>query len=170
MSRGVIIGSIVAFVVTVVAVVGVALVAIPALEGDAKPTGDPAVFVEQVVGYIVADDYTSAWGSLFPAHQRVARQTEYVDCEMQRPVSSTLGSIDVLRVSDRKLRIPGESGRADVKAVTLRIQPPERAGREGDLQAHVQRGGVRIGVDVDPDAEPLPALPRRLLRDGVATP
>ena len=121
MSRGVIIGSIVAFVVTVVAVVGVALVAIPALEGDAKPTGDPAVFVKQVVGYIVADDYTSAWGSLYPAHQRVARQTEYVECERQRPVSSTLGSIDVLRVSDRKLRIPGESGRADVKAVTLRI-------------------------------------------------
>jgi hypothetical protein len=36
--------------------VGVALVAIPALEGGAKPTGDPAVFVKQVVGYIVADD------------------------------------------------------------------------------------------------------------------
>jgi hypothetical protein len=117
----VIIGSIVAFVVTVVAVVGVTLVAIPALEVDAKPTGDPAVFVKQVVRYIVADDYTSAWGSLYPAHQRVARQTEYVGCEMQRPVSSTLGSIDVLRVSDRKLRIPGQSGRADVKAVTLRI-------------------------------------------------
>ena len=121
MSRGVIIGSVVAFVVTVVAVVGVALVAIPAHGGDTKPCGDPAVFVEQVVGYIVADDYASAWGSLYPAHQRVARQTESVDCEIQRPVSSTLGSIDVLRVSDRKLRIPGESGRADVKAVTLRI-------------------------------------------------
>src|SRR6187455_1342131 len=67
-SRGVIVGSVVAFVVTVVAVVGVALVAIPAHGGDTKPSGDPAVFVEQVVGYIVADDYASAWGSLYPAH------------------------------------------------------------------------------------------------------
>ncbi len=120
MSRGVIIGSVVAFVATVAAVVGVVLVAIPALDSD-QPSGDPAVFVEQVVGYIVADDYASAWGSLYPAHQRVARRTEYVDCELQRPVSSTLGSIDVLRVSDRKLRIPGEPGRTDVKAVTVRI-------------------------------------------------
>ena len=98
MSRGVIIGSVVAFVATVAAVVGVVLVAIPALDSD-QPSGDPAVFVEQVVGYIVADDYASAWGSLYPAHQRVARRTEYVDCELQRPVSSTLGSIDVLRVN-----------------------------------------------------------------------
>ena len=116
-SRRLLIGLAAAFVAAVLGVVGV----VHALSPQDGPSGDPADFMTTIVGYIVADDYTSAWGSLYPAHQRVARQTEYVDCEMQRPVSSTLGSIDVLRVSDRKLRIPGESGRADVKAVTLRI-------------------------------------------------
>ena len=121
MSRRVMFVMAVAFVAAVAAVVGLALVAIPAREGDDGPTGDPAVFVKEVVGFIVADDYESAWGSLYPAHKLVAKETEYVDCELQRPVASTLGSIDVIRVSDRKLHIPGEQGRADVKAVTLRI-------------------------------------------------
>src|SRR5262249_33862481 len=74
------------------------------------------------------DDYAAAWSSLYPAHQRVALESEYVDCEMQRPVASTLASIDVLRVRDRKLHVPGEPGRVNVKAVTLRISVQNSVG------------------------------------------
>jgi hypothetical protein len=117
-SRRLIVLLVVAFVAAIVVVFGTARV----LSADAEgPSGDPAAFVTQIVGYIVADDYTSAWGSLYPAHKLVALENEYVDCEMQRPVASTLGSVDVVRVRDRKLHVPGEAGRVDAKAVTLRI-------------------------------------------------
>jgi hypothetical protein len=94
---------------------------IHALDGPDGPSGDPADFMTTIVGYIVADDYASAWDSLYPAHKLVALQKEYVDCELQRPVASKLGSIDVLRVRDRKLHVPGDTGRVDAKAVTLRV-------------------------------------------------
>jgi hypothetical protein len=117
MSRRLTIGVVVAFVATVAVVVG----AVHVLSAESGPRDDPAAFVSKIVGYIVADNYASAWGSLYPAHKLVALESEYVGCEMQRPVASKLGSIDVLRVQDRKLHIPGEQGRVDAKAVTLRI-------------------------------------------------
>src|SRR5262249_22259018 len=111
--------SIAAFLATVVLVVVGSVRVLAAHDG--QPSGDPAEFVTQIVGYIVADNYAAAWSSLYPAHKRVALRSEYVDCEMQQPVASTLGSIAVVRVRDRKLHVPGEPGRVDAKAVTLRI-------------------------------------------------
>lgn len=118
MSRRLIVGSAAAFVATAAVVVVTARIV---RANDSEPSGDPAAFVREIVGYIVADDYASAWTSLYPAHQRVALENEYVDCELQRPVASKLGSIDVLGVRDRKLHVPGEQGRVDAKAVTVRI-------------------------------------------------
>jgi hypothetical protein len=117
-SRRLIAGSAAVFVATVVLVVGSARVV---GAHDGQPSGSPADFVTQVVGYIVADDYASAWTSLYPAHKLVALENEYVDCELQRPVASKLGSIDVLGIRDRKLHVPGDRGRVDAKAVTVRI-------------------------------------------------
>ena len=116
-SRRLLIGLAAAFVAAVLGVVGV----VHALSPQDGPSGDPADFMTTIVGYIVADDYASAWDSLYPAHKLVALQREYVDCELQRPVASRLGSIDVLRVRDRKLHVPGDTGSVDAKAVTLRV-------------------------------------------------
>ena len=118
MSRRVLVASLAAFVVAVAGTVVLAR----AVVGGSEPRDDPAAFVTKIVGFIVADDYPSAWSSLYPAHQQIALENEYVDCELQRPVSSTLDSISVLRVRDRKLHIPGEAGRVEAKAVTLRIE------------------------------------------------
>ena len=58
---------------------------------------------------------------MYPAHKLIAPRREYVDCELRSPVGWTLRSIDVLRVTDRQLRIPGEPERVAAKAVTLRV-------------------------------------------------
>ena len=116
-SRRLLIGLAAAFVAAVLGVVGL----VHALNPQDRPSGDPADFMTTIVGYIVADDYASAWDSLYPPHKLVALQQEYVDCELQRPVASKLGSIDVLGVRDRKLHVPGDTGRVDAKAVTLRV-------------------------------------------------
>ena len=106
-----------AFAAAVLGVVGLVHV----LDAQDGPSGDPADFMTTIVGYIVADDYAAAWNSLYPAHKLVALRKEYVDCELQRPLNSKLGSIDVLGVRDRKLHVPGDEGSVDAKAVTLRV-------------------------------------------------
>ena len=116
-SRRLLIGLVVAFIAAVLGVVGL----VHALNAQDGPSGDPAAFMTTIVGYIVADDYASAWNSLYPAHKLVALRNEYVDCELQRPLNSKLGSIDVLEVRDRKLHVPGDEGSVDAKAVTLRV-------------------------------------------------
>ena len=121
MQRSVIAGSTIAFVVAALAAAWLLSTVIPVNGHAATPHGDPAAFVSQVVRLIVADDYDSAWISLYPAHQQVATKSEYIACEKRTPVGSTLRSIDVVRVADRLLRIPGEPQRVPVKAVTLRI-------------------------------------------------
>ena len=121
MQRSVIAGSIIAFVAAALAAAWILSTVIPANGRAATPHGDPAAFVSQVVRLIVADDYDSAWISLYPAHQQVATKSEYIACEQKTPVGSTLRAIDVVRVADRLLRIPGEPQRVPVKAVTLRI-------------------------------------------------
>jgi hypothetical protein len=119
--RRVVAASVIAFL----AGVGIAVllsVALPAVgSGDSGPRDDPAEFVSRIVGSIVADDYATAWGSLYPAHQLIAPRREYVSCELRTPVGWTLRSIDVLRITDRQLRIPGEPQRVAAKAVTLRV-------------------------------------------------
>ena len=70
---------------------------------------------------IVSDDYATAWTTLYPPHQAVAGSDEYVACEMQSPVGWKLRSISVVRVKDRKLRVPGDAKTSTAKAVTLRL-------------------------------------------------
>ena len=119
--RSVIAGSIIAFVAAALAAAWILSAVLPAQGHAAAPHGNPAAFVSKVVRLIVADDYDSAWISLYPAHQQVATRSEYVACEQKSPVGSTLRSIDVVRVADRLVHIPGEPQRVRVKAVTLRI-------------------------------------------------
>jgi hypothetical protein len=121
--RRVVVGSLIAFLAAAGAVVLLLSHTLPAVGGgDSSPREDPAAFVSQIVGLIVADDYAAAWNSLNPAHKQVAPKREYVECEVSTRVDSSLKSIDVVRVADRLLRIPGASQSVTAKAVTLRIE------------------------------------------------
>jgi hypothetical protein len=121
--RPVIVGSLIAVAASAALVVLLLSHARPGLGGgDSSPRNDPAAFVSRIVGLIVADDYAAAWRSLNPAHQEIAPQSEYVECELTTRVGSSLKSIDVVRVADRLLRIPGASQSVTAKAITLRIE------------------------------------------------
>jgi hypothetical protein len=130
--RSVIVGLALAFVAAAAA--AAALVSLT--RSDAGARGDPAAFVSRIVTFVVADDYDAAWGSLYPAHKLVAPRREYVDCELRSPVGASLRSIDVLRVTDRSVRIPGQSKRVDAKAVTLRVRIENTAVQTSDAFRH----------------------------------
>jgi hypothetical protein len=136
LERRIIVASLVAFVAATAGVVLLLTATLPAIGGESGPRDDPAVFVSRIVGLIVADEYASAWGSLYPAHKLVAPESEYVDCELKTPVGWNLKSIDVLRVTERELRIPGESQRVAAKAVTLRIKIENEALRTKNTFRH----------------------------------
>ena len=121
--------------------------------------------MSQVVRLIVADDYDSAWISLYPAHQQVATRSEYVACEQKTPVGSTLRSINVVRVADRLLRIPGEPQRVPVKAVTLRITLADTLGTKSAFSHTFNAVPAGSTVGLDPDPEPLRALSHGRLRE-----
>jgi hypothetical protein len=125
--------SVVAFVA---AAVTAALLAARLPHGEAGPSDDPGRFVSRIVTLVLADDYESAWASLYPAHQKVAPRGEYVACELRTPVGASLRSIDIVRIADRSLHVPGEQGRIAVKAVTLRITLENEALRENEVFSH----------------------------------
>ena len=128
MQRRVMVGSLTALVASAGAVVLLLSHALPGVGGgESSPRDDPAAFVSQIVGLIVADDYAAAWSSLNPAHKQVAPKREYVECELSARVGSSLKSIDVIRAAERLLRIPGESQSVPVTAVTLRIETENTA-------------------------------------------
>jgi hypothetical protein len=129
--RKVIVGSALAFVAAAVTAAAIVSLTRPGAE-----RGDPGAFVSRIVALVLADDYGAAWRSLYPAHQLVAPRREYVDCELRTPVGASLRSIDVLRVADRSLRIPGQSERVTAKAVTLRVRIENVALRTTDAFRH----------------------------------
>lgn len=129
MQRRVRLGSLIVFVAAAAAVGLLLPRELPARSGS-RPLGDPAVFVSGVVRLIVADDYAAAWTSLNPAHKQVAPRREYVACERRSLMQSRLRSIEVVRVANRLLRIPGASRSVRAKAVTLRLTVENVAVRE----------------------------------------
>jgi hypothetical protein len=121
MQRTVVVGSIAAFVVALVATVILLPAAHPS-SGRTLPPEDAATFLTRIVGYIVSDDYDRAWPSLYPAQQSVAPRDEYVACERLTPVGWALRSVDVVRVRETHRRIPGATEPTAVTAVTLRLR------------------------------------------------
>ena len=119
MRRSLIAGLVVVFAASVAATV----LGLDALRGSTgSPTEQPDTFVSRIVSQIVSDDYATAWTTLYPPHQAVARSDEYIACEMRSPVGWKLSSISVVRVKDRQLRVPGDSKTSAAKAVTLRLR------------------------------------------------
>ena len=122
MRRRIIVGSLIAFGAAAGAVVLLLSLGAPGVGGgNSDSRDDPAIFVSQIVGLIVEDDYAAAWDSLNPAHKEIAPRREYVECELSTPIGSSLKSVDVIRAAERLLRIPAGL-RASATAVTLRIE------------------------------------------------
>ena len=127
MQRSVVLGSIVAFIAAAVASALVVASALPATGEAGPPRADRATFVIRVVDLVVSDDYASVWPSLYPPHQDVAPRDEYVSCELRTPVGWELRSAKVLRVVERRRRIPGDDSAKPVSLVTLRLRIVNRA-------------------------------------------
>jgi len=125
--RRVITGSIVAFVVAAAATVAAFGAVLPASGDAGPPRGDPATFVIRVVDLVVSDDYASVWPSLYPPHQDVAPRDEYVSCELRTPVGWKLRSAKVIKVVERRRRVPGDDSAKPVSLVTLRLRILNRA-------------------------------------------
>jgi hypothetical protein len=89
---------------------------------SAVPQERPSHFVSRTVATIARDDYATAWASLYPAHQAVAPQQEYVACELKTPLGWKLRSLRVVRVVDRTMKVPGTSERVAAKSVTLLLR------------------------------------------------
>ena len=68
--------------------------------GTNVPKDDPGVFASRVVGLIVHNKYSTVWGDLHPADQKVAPFGEYVGCETRNPVIAVPRTVKVLSVND----------------------------------------------------------------------
>ena len=125
MSRRLTIGVCVAFGAALFAVVAL-WIALAGEHAQALPAERPSHFVSRTVATIARDDYTSAWDSLYPAHQEIAPRNEYVACELKSPLGWKLRAIRVVRVVDRMVHVPGTSEDVAAKAVTLRLRVFEK--------------------------------------------
>ena len=126
---------------------------------------DLRVFMAKIVSEVVHNDYTHAWESLNPEHQRVAPQPEYVACERLNPIKLALN-----KVRDRVDLQPlvrdagagsagarqGDQGRDHAR------QPGDRGART--IDARVPRGCGGIALDMGPPGDGVRGLPQRQLR------
>jgi hypothetical protein len=91
--------------------------------GTAKsslPKDDPGAFATKVVGLIVHNQYSEAWGDLHSVDRKVAPSTEYVSCETRNPVIAVPRTMKVLSVKDESVGI-GDGTFLDSKAVAVRL-------------------------------------------------
>lgn len=87
----------------------------------AAPRDDVGTFVVTVVSEIVHNDYTDAWATLNPDHQRVAPRPEYVKCEQLNPIKMALNKVEVLSVANRWFAMAGHDQPVHGKELKLRI-------------------------------------------------
>ena len=137
--------------------------AIPATRRvDLQPSERPGGFVESNRrSRSSADDYASAWGSLYPGHKGVARQTSTSTASCRRPVELD-ARLDRRAPRRRPEAPPSRVSRAGGRqgwSLSDSTSRTRSARRKTSSSIRSTRCRPAIGVDVDPDAEPLPALP-----------
>ena len=86
----------------------------------AQPKDDPAPFATKVVGLIVHNKYSAAWGDLHSVDKQVAPSSEYVSCEIRNPVIAVPRTVKVLSVKDESVGM-GDGTFVDSKAVAVRL-------------------------------------------------
>jgi hypothetical protein len=86
----------------------------------AQPKDDPSGFAVKVLGLIVHNQYTDAWGDLHPVDQDVAPLAEYVQCETRSPVLAMPRTTKVLEVTDESIGL-GDGSFVQSKAVAVQL-------------------------------------------------
>lgn len=108
-----------------VAAVGVGAGIVAALvvlwPGDGGPSEDPGVFMTGLLRQIASNEYDRAWTTLHPSHQRIVNRADYVRCEARSPIPGRLDSVNVLKVSDERVRLAGTPERVAGKAIRVRL-------------------------------------------------
>jgi hypothetical protein len=88
--------------------------------GSDEGPGDPGAFMTNLVEEIAGNDYATAWLTLHPAQQRVAKRDAYVSCESQSPIPGKLSSVTVVDVADEDVQVAGQ-GTTHGKAVRVKL-------------------------------------------------
>ena len=150
---------------------GVALVAIPALGRRREAEWRPGGSSSSRWSGTSSPTTTHRRGVPSIPHTSASRaRAEYVDCELQQPVSSTLGSVDVAPRQRPEAPYPWVSqGVRTSRGGHSEDQPSERARRE-ESSSGVDEVPCGCGWRWILTPEPLPPLPRQHLRDRVAIP
>jgi hypothetical protein len=102
--------------------------------GAWPPLTTAGPFLRAEIGVLVAGRYDDAWRSLYPAHQLLVSQADYVRCERALPFAAPFRSARVLRVRRAAVRVPGTLRPVAGVAVTMRIGV--RYGRDGIAFTH----------------------------------
>jgi hypothetical protein len=113
-----------ALLVVTVCSTAYASVAIASMTDDQGP-GDPTVFLQEVIGQLVASDYRKAWQSLDPGQQQLVPAEQYVRCESASPIPGRLTSIEITDLSEQRIPVAGTRTPVPAQAVTFRIQITE---------------------------------------------
>jgi len=90
-------------------------------ERGVRPAEPAGKYMTSVVKQKLGNEYTLAWRSLYPAHQRVASLDAYVACESLTPPTGGLVAIKVLRTWDERIRIAGGSRKVMTRAIRMRV-------------------------------------------------
>ena len=77
----------------------------------ARPKQSPVVFLTGVISAIAANDYGSAWQTLYPVHKLVAPEDEYVACEQLSPIPLRLASVVPVSSHPKRIAVAGLHGR-----------------------------------------------------------
>jgi hypothetical protein len=101
-------------------------------------------FMTAVVSSVVRNDYSSAWATLNPEHQRVAPKREYVRCERLNPITVTLSAVRILSVNDRWFAVPGRKTPVHGKEIRVRLTLANPKTEERAQSFHVFHA-VRVG-------------------------
>jgi hypothetical protein len=106
---------------------GTTIVTIVVLAGPAeadrgnRPAEPAGTYMTTIVKHKLANEYSLAWESLYPPHQRVATLEAYIGCESLLPPAGTLLEVKVLRVFDERIRVAGEPRKIKTRAVRIRV-------------------------------------------------
>jgi hypothetical protein len=98
---------------------------------------DLRVFMAKIVREVVHNDYTHAWQSLNPEHQRVAPQPEYVACERLNPIKLALNKVEIVSISNRWFAMPGRDQPVRGKEIKVVITLANPATEERARSTHV---------------------------------
>ena len=104
----------------------------------------------------------ASWLNLYPLHQQLVSQADFVTCENSTPFPAPLHAIRVLSVRPSSVKVPGLTLPVPGVALDVRLEIAAGYGpRDPIVLRHTFKPRPRRRtLDIDPFAQPIPALPR----------